>query len=387
MVKRIIANLIYTALMVCTPLLAVAQHEGHGESHEAIHAEDAHAEGAHADHGDQAEHAHDESNGEPFNAGKFIAHHLADANEIHFWGDLHVSLPMIMYVEGKGIDFFMSSAFHGDAHDAHAAATYTGATGTVYTKDHHGISAHDENGAEVSYIDFSITKSVFGMFLILTLLMIVFIRMARSYAKRPGQAPTGLVNFLEPLVLFVRDEIAAPILGKERSKRFMPFLLSMFFFIVGCNLLGLVPFIGGFNVTGTVGVTIVLAGLVFILTTFHGNKHYWGHLVWPPGVPLPIKFILVPIELFGILLKPTVLMIRLTANISAGHIIILSFASLIFIFNQNFGAGAGYGIGVFSTLFMIFIYCLELLVAFVQAYVFTLLAAIYFSEATQEAHH
>jgi len=382
MIKRIIANFICTAIVVCAPLLAVAQHDAHGESHEAIHAED-----AHTDHGDQAEHAHDESNDESFNAGKFIAHHLADANEIHFWGDRHVSLPMIMYVEGKGIDVFMSSEFHGDSHGAHAAATYTGATGTVYTKDHHGISAHDENGAEVSYIDFSITKSVFGMFLILTLLMIVFIRMARSYAKHPGQAPTGLVNFLEPLVLFVRDEIAAPILGKDRSKRFMPFLLSMFFFIVGCNLLGLVPFIGGFNVTGTVGVTIVLAGLVFILTTFHGNKHYWGHLVWPPGVPLPIKFILVPIELFGILLKPTVLMIRLTANISAGHIIILSFASLIFIFNQNFGAGAGYGIGIFSTLFMIFIYCLELLVAFVQAYVFTLLAAIYFSEATQEAHH
>lgn len=382
MIKRIIANFTCTALVVCAPLLAVAQHDAHGESHEAIHAED-----AHADHGDHADHAHDESNGESFNAGKFISHHLADANEIHFWGDLHVPLPMILYVEGKGVDVFMSSAFHGESHDAHAAATYTGATGTVYTKDHHGIVAHDESGAEVSYIDFSITKSVFGMLLILTLLMIVFIRMARSYAKRPGQAPTGLVNFLEPLVLFVRDEIAAPILGKERSKRFMPFLLSMFFFIVGCNLLGLVPFIGGFNVTGTVGVTIVLAGLVFILTTFHGNKHYWGHLVWPPGVPLPIKFILVPIELFGILLKPTVLMIRLTANISAGHIIILSFASLIFIFNQNFGAGAGYGIGIFSTLFMIFIYCLELLVAFVQAYVFTLLAAIYFSEATQEAHH
>ena len=378
MVKRIIANLICTALVVCAPRLAVAQHEAHGESHEAIHTEDAHAA-----HGDHAEHAHAES----FNAGKFISHHLADANDIHFWGDLHAPLPMIMYVEGKGVDFFMSSAFHGDSHDAHAAATYTGTSGTIYTKDHHGVLAHDESGAEVSYIDFSITKSVFGMFLILTILMIMFIRMARSYTKRPGQALTGLANFLEPLVLFVRDEIAAPILGKERSKRFMPFLLTMFFFIVGCNLLGLVPFIGGFNVTGTVGVTIVLAGLVFILTTFHGNKHYWGHLVWPPGVPLPIKFILVPIELFGILLKPTVLMIRLTANISAGHIIILSFASLIFIFNQNFGAGAGYGIGIFSTLFMIFIYCLELLVAFVQAYVFTLLAAIYFSEATQEAHH
>lgn len=167
----------------------------------------------------------------------------------------------------------------------------------------------------------------------------------------------------------------------------MPFLLTTFFFIVGCNLLGLIPFIGGFNVTGTMGVTIVLAFLVFAITTFSGNKHYWGHLVWPPGVPFAVKLILVPIELFGILLKPIVLMIRLTANISAGHIIILSFVSLIFIFNQNFGLGGGLGIGVFSTLFMIFMYFLELLVAFLQAYVFTLLAAIYFSEATQEPHH
>ena len=145
----------------------------------------------------------------------------------------------------------------------------------------------------------------------------------------------------------------------------------------------------GFNVTCTMGITIVLATLVFLLTNLNGNKHYWGHLFWPPGVPLPVKFILVPIEVFGILMKPAVLMIRLTANISAGHIIILAFTSLIFIFGEGGDAlAAGSGIGVFSTLFMIFMYGLELFVAFLQAFVVTLLAAIYFGDATHEpAHH
>ena len=166
-------------------------------------------------------------------------------------------------------------------------------------------------------------------------------------------------------------------------------MLTVFFFIFFCNLLGLVPFLGGFNITGTIGVTVVLATLVFFLTNLNGNKHYWGHIFWPPGVPLPVKFILVPIEVFSIIMKPAVLMIRLTANISAGHIIILAFTSLIFIFGDGGQAiGAGSGMGIFSTAFMIFMYFLELLVAFLQAFVFTLLAAIYFGDATHDpAHH
>jgi F-type H+-transporting ATPase subunit a len=149
----------------------------------------------------------------------------------------------------------------------------------------------------------------------------------------------------------------------------------------------LIPFIGGFNITGTLSVTMVLAGIVFIITTVNGNKHYWGHILWPSGVPLPIKFILVPIEVASIFIKPLVLMIRLTANITAGHIIILSFVSLILIFMEQSGMGVGMGVGVGSTLFMIFMFFIELLVAFLQAYVFTLLAALYFGDATQEAHH
>jgi F-type H+-transporting ATPase subunit a len=161
----------------------------------------------------------------------------------------------------------------------------------------------------------------------------------------------------------------------------------VFFFIFFSNLLGLIPFIGGFNITGTLGITAVLATLVFVITTVSGNKHYWSHILWPAGVPLPIKFILVPIEIASIFIKPFVLMVRLTANITAGHIIILAFTSLIFILGEQFGDGVGIGTGVFSTLFMIFMYMIEFLVAFLQAYVFTLLAALYFGEATHEAHH
>tara|TARA_B110000444_G_scaffold260968_1_gene310212 strand:+ start:724 stop:1833 length:1110 start_codon:yes stop_codon:yes gene_type:complete len=369
---------------MCFAIIASAQHEGH-------------------------ENTHDKS--EPFVAGDFIMHHIADANEIHFFGDENhplgnysLPLPIIIYVQGKGFDVFMSNMFHSahDAeggHGAHSIKTATGPnTGTVYLKDsENGIYAESnvvinpETGAEdvnqAAIWDISITKSVFGMLMVLTIMILLLRSMAKSYATRPDQAPTGLANVLEPLVLFVRDDIANPIIGKEKAGKFMPFLLTAFFFIVACNLLGLFPFLGGYNITGTIGVTIVLATIVFVITTINANKHYWGHLVSPPGVPGFVKLIVVPIELFGIFLKPTVLMIRLTANISAGHIIILSFVSLIYIFNETYGAAGGIGIGIFSTLFMIFMYFLEILVAFLQAYVFTLLASIYFAEATHEPHH
>ena len=348
----------------------------------------------HSIHEDHNQHTHTEGGHSEFVPGDFIIHHIADANKIHFFGEgaseIYVPLPMIIYVEGEGLDVFMSSAFksESEAHDSHASSIALGpSTGVSYTKDEHGIIGRNANGELVEIWDISITKSVFGMLLIIACIILLFTRVAKSYSRNPGLAPTGMTNFLEPLILFVRDDIAYPVIGKEKSKKFLPFLLTTFFFILGCNLLGLIPFIGGFNITGTIGVTIILALLVFIITTINSNKHYWGHILWPPGVPHLIKLIVVPIEMLSVFIKPTVLMIRLTANMSAGHIIILSFISLVFIFNQNFGTGAGLGIGVFSTLFMIFMYFLEILVAFLQAYVFTLLAAIYFSEATQEPHH
>ena len=388
--NRQIVRLIIATVVFTTPLAAISQNDGHGDGHHEVAHEDAH-DGTHVnddDHENDQDNTH--AHAEKFVPGDFIMHHIADANEIHFWGDISVPLPMIIYVEGLGLDVFMSSDFHSEhgGHDGHGPSYATGpSTGVEYSKGESGVTAQNEHGEALNIWDISITKSVFGMLMILTLMVVMLRSAAKSYARRPGQSPKGLANFLEPLVLFVRDDIANPIIGKHKAAKFVPFLLTTFFFIVGCNLLGLIPFAGGFNITGTIGVTIVLATLVFIITSINGNKHYWGHLVSPPGVPALVKLIVVPIEIFGIFLKPIVLMIRLTANMSAGHIIILSFVSLIFIFNNSYGAAGGIGIGVFSTLFMIFMYFLELLVAFLQAYVFTLLAAIYFSEATQEPHH
>jgi len=320
-----------------------------------------------------------------FNPSNFIIHHVADAHDIHLWGEgegaVHIPLPIILYSEKYGLDVFMSSAFegHGDV-----KTTKDGR----YVMSHGHISIAGEHGEHdgPKLYDLSITKSVFGMLLIMTLLVVMFGKAARSYKKNSGQAPKGLTNVLEPLVMFVRDEIAIPSLGKAKAQKFLPFLLTVFFFILFANLLGLIPFIGGFNITGTIGITAVLATFVFLLTSLNGNRHYWGHLFWPPGVPVFVMPIIIPIEIVGMFLKPIVLMIRLTANITAGHIIILSFVSLVLIFGES-SAVAGYGVGVFSTAFMIFMYCIELLVAFLQAFIFTLLAAIYFGEATHEAHH
>ena len=352
---------------------------------------------------DSHDHGHEQ---EAFNPSNFIIHHIADAHEIHLWGDVHIPLPIIVYTAEHGLDVFMSSAFegHGDVRVAErpSGATYALSHGHIALEGNHDSHAGHNHGdhdhgdhnhgdhahhGPVVY-DFSITKSIFGMLLMLGLMVVMFGRMAGSYKNRQGQAPTGLTNALEPMVLFLRDEIAIPNIGEKRADQFLPFLMTVFFFIFFANLLGLVPFIGGFNVTGTLGITMVLAALVFLITALNGNKHYWGHLFWPPGVPLFVMPIIIPIEIVGMFLKPIVLMIRLTANISAGHIIILSFVSLILIFGKGGEAmAAGYGIGIFSTAFMIFMYCLELLVAFLQAFVFTLLAAIYFGEATHEAHH
>jgi len=384
MIKGLFKRFTLTLVLLGLHQLTIAQAEGEVNIDNSDH----------STHETHSHHSHTEGEHSEFVPGDFIIHHIADANKIHFFGEgadeISAPLPMIIYVEGEGLDVFMSSAFksESESHDSHAPSTAQGpSTGVLYTKDEHGITGKNENGELVEIWDVSITKSVFGMLLIITCIILLFTRVAKSYSRNPGLAPTGMTNFLEPLILFVRDDIAYPVIGKEKSKKFLPFLLTTFFFILGCNLLGLIPFIGGFNITGTIGVTIILALLVFIITTINSNKHYWGHILWPPGVPHLIKLIVVPIEMLSVFIKPTVLMIRLTANMSAGHIIILSFISLVFIFNQNFGTGAGIGMGVFSTLFIIFMYFLEILVAFLQAYVFTLLAAIYFSEATQEPHH
>ena len=247
--------------------------------------------------------------------------------------------------------------------------------------DEHG---HPHNAVAVT--DMSITKNVFGLLLIIGLMLWLFLKIAKAYTTNKMAAPKGAQSFFEPLIIFLRDEVAKPSIG-HHYERFMPFLLTLFFFILLNNLLGLIPFLGGINVTGNIAVTLVLALITFVVTTINANKNYWMHIVAPPGVPLWLLPIMIPIEILGVFSKPFVLMLRLFANVTAGHIIILAFVGLIFIFNDKYGAAGGYGVAVVSTAFAIFMNCLELLVAFLQAYVFTLLAALYFGGATEEAHH
>jgi F-type H+-transporting ATPase subunit a len=216
-------------------------------------------------------------------------------------------------------------------------------------------------------------------------MFVIFGSVASAYKTRKGMAPKGIQSFMEPLILFIRDEVAKPSIGHHYEK-FMPYLLTIFFFIWLGNILGLIPFIGGFNITGNIAVTLTLAVFTFLVTTFSANKNYWMHIIATPGVPTWLLPLMIPIEILGVFTKPIVLMIRLFANITAGHIIILSFVSLIFIFSNLYGAGAGYGVAVVSVAFSIFMNVIELLVAFLQAYVFTLLSALYFGSAVEEHH-
>ncbi len=317
-----------------------------------------------------------------FQPGDMIMHHILDSHEWHIldWKGKSISipLPIILFHEDKGPRCFMSSKFN------HGHSDYMG-----YRLDHGTIVAINSDGTknqiETDKIwDLSITKNVFSLLFSIVVLLTVFISISNRYKKQKNQAPKGIQSLLEPIIIFVRDDIAKSAIGDKEYQRYLPFLLTVFFFIFLNNLLGLVPFFpGGANLTGNIAVPMVMAAMVFIITTLSGKKYYWEHIFAMPGVPKPVLLILTPIEIFGVLLKPLVLMIRLFANITAGHIIILSFFSMIFIFGEM-NALAGYGVSIFSGLFVLFMMVLELLVAFLQAYVFTLLAAMYFGMAVEE---
>ncbi|HMQ75104.1 MAG TPA: F0F1 ATP synthase subunit A [Flavobacteriales bacterium] len=331
----------------------------------------------------------DEGHGsiEKFNAGKLIMDHIGDEHGWHLWGHTSLPLPVILYNSERGLSLFSSGRFdHG--HKTYGGyALHEGHVVAVDAPDgsdaHHAAVNEDLAAATV---DLSITKNVATLLIVSALLLWVFISVARAYTRRAGQAPTGLQNLVEPIILFVRDDLAKSAIG-HRYERYLPYLLTAFFFIFFSNLLGLVPFFpGGANLTGNIAVTVVLAVITFLIVTFSGNKHYWHHIFAMPGVPGWVLAILTPVEILGMFLKPFVLAIRLFANITAGHIIALSFFSLIFVFGET-SAGAGYGVAIGSWLFTVFMFMLELLVAFIQAYVFTFLSAMYIGAAVEEPHH
>lgn len=341
--------------------------------HTETHAAEAHGE------------AHDVK--EKFSAGKLITEHIIDGYGWHLWGHTSIPLPVILYSSANGLEVFSSNAF---GHAPHYNIV-EGKNGVKYTIVHNKVVAVDANGIpdeafNKGVYDFSITKNVASMWVSILLLLLIFFSVASSYKKNKGKAPSGMQSLIEPIILFLRDDVAKPAIGHKHEK-FMPFLLTVFFFILINNLMGLVPIApGGANLTGNITITAVLACFTFIYVTLSGNANYWAHIFFMPGVPKPVLLILTPIEILGVFLRPFVLMIRLFANITAGHIIALSFFSLIFIFGEM-SQGAGYGVGIFSVAFTIFMSGLEVLVAFIQAYVFTLLSAMYLGAAVEEAHH
>ena len=303
---------------------------------------------------------------EPFDAGDMIMHHILDSHVWHFWdghyGTLY--LPVIIYSQERGLETFSSSNFYDEHHNI---VEYDG-----YFLEHEHISL--ASGGAV--YDFSITKNVAALFLNALVMLLIFTAVARGFKKNAGKAPKGIQSFFEPIIIYIRDEVIKPNIGHGYEK-FVPYLLSLFFFIWFGNLFGLLP--GAANLTGNIAVTFVLAIFTFIITNVSGNANYWKHIFWTPGVPLPIRLIILPVEIIGIITKPISLMIRLFVAISAGHIVILSLIAMAFIF-QSFTVGIG------SSIILVFINLIEILVASIQAYVFTIFTAVYIGLATEEAH-
>ncbi|MBS1647603.1 MAG: F0F1 ATP synthase subunit A [Bacteroidetes bacterium] len=328
-----------------------------------------------------------------FNAGHLITEHISDAHEWHLFGEgehaVSVPLPIIIYDEAKGWSVFLSNKLeHGKTYNG-----YKLEENKIVAAEEIGVGEEDVvEDASTNSInniwDFSITKNVLALLFSAFLMLWLFTSVAKAYKQRGSQqAPKGLQSFMEPLIMFVRDDVAKNSIGEKKYEKYMPYLLTVFFFIFINNLLGLVPIIpGGANLTGNIAVCMVLAVFTLVVVLISANGHYWRHIFAMPGVPIPVLLILTPIELIGVVLRPFVLMIRLFANITAGHIIALAFFSLIFIFGEM-SAGAGLGVAVVSVLFTVFMGFLELLVAFLQAYVFTLLSAIYIGAAIEEGHH
>jgi F-type H+-transporting ATPase subunit a len=325
----------------------------------------------------------------------FIMHHIKDAHEWHIMGETSVYLPVILFDGGMKV-FSSKSLYDGEVKTAtnkegelldfdYVANTELGYGmfhEKIYKLNNEGnLIFHGEHPENAKPMDFSITKNTLSLFFGAIIILILTLTAAKFYKKNGAVAPKGLAKFIEPLVVFVRDDVAKPYIHGGKHTKYLPYLLTIFFFIFINNLLGLVPILpGGANLTGNISVTLVLAMLTLLITVISGNKNYWGHIFATPGVPKALLIIMVPIEIVGVFTKPFALMIRLFANMAAGHIIVLALISIIFV-NQS----AAWGF--LSVPMALFISVLELLVAFLQAYLFAMLSALFIGAAVEEAHH
>lgn len=317
------------------------------------------------------------------NPGDIILEHVQDGHSFHFFKHeslfAHIPLWVILYSEERGIESFPFSKLE-------ANREYQGYT-LLHEKNRERIYAVNSDGTvnkDMKVYDFSLTRHVVQLFIAMIILLFILFTVSRQYKKTKDKAPKGLQNVLETIIVYIRDEVIIASIGKEKANRYMPFLLTVFFFILINNLLGLIP--GSANVSGNIAFTMMLSLASFIVIELSSNRTYWLHIFWPPGVPFLVKIILVPIEITGIFTKPFALMIRLFANMLAGHIVILCLILIMFIFGAM-STGAGFGFAPVSVAFLVFVYFLELLVAFLQAYIFTNLTAVFIAGAMPEHGH
>lgn len=318
-----------------------------------------------------------------------IEHHLQDDYYFTFFSDeaegKHYGFPLPVILFDDGLKVFSASEFHHGEKPAFIDGNYyTLYHGKVYKTDEAGTINYDEahHATNEKPWNFSLTKNVVALLFTGLLLFLMFAGLARTYKGSHNNLPKGFSRILEPLVIYVRDEIARPNIGEAKYRQFMPFLLTVFFLIWLLNLLGLTPL--GINVTGNIAVTMCLALFTFFITQFSGNKDYWKHIFWMPGVPVPMKILLMPIEVLGMFTKPFSLMIRLFANITAGHSVVMGLIAIVFLAKNQLGVGGSIGVSMLLTLF---ISVIELLVAFLQAFIFTMLSSLFIGMAVQDHHH
>ena len=338
-----------------------------------------------------AEATHHEAHAEPTDLKSkikaHINHHVLDSHDFTLYSDKetgkHVGFPLPIIIWDGGLQIFSSSKFHHGEAVAESNGNFyviNHHDGKIYKTDASGTLTMDEktdHPTNIRPLDFSITKTVLSIMIAALVMFLLFRSLAKSYGKNGGIA-SGAGRIFEPLVIYIRDEIAIPNIGQKHYKRYMSYLLTIFFFILFLNLFGLTPL--GINATGNFTITASLAILTFLITNLTANRNYWGHIFWMPGVPKLMRIVLAPIELLGVFIKPFSLMIRLYANMIAGHVVLMSIIGLMFIFKSWLGSSLSFGLSFVLSI-------LEILVAFLQAYIFTMLSALYFGSAVEEHHH
>lgn len=341
-----------------------------------------------SEHKEHTQHEHSDAVDTKEEIKSYIKHHLEDTYHFGIWDKMGIAFPLPVILIDEGLHVFSSSRF-ADGHGHHEGVAesngkyYKIAHAKIYETDASGTISYDEDHHATKPLDFSITKNVMMIIITGLLMLLLFRSLGKSYAANGGISK-GVGRFMEPIVLYVRDDIARPNIGEKKYKKYLPFLLTIFFFVWFLNIFGLTPL--GVNVTGNIAITFALALMVFLFTNFTGTKDYWMHLFDPLGNAMPwygkavLYIILIPIEILGIFIKPFSLMIRLYANMQAGHIVLMSLVGLIYIFGNIMGGGL-------SFLLAFAISLIEVLVALLQAYIFTMLAALYFGFAAEEHEH